>query len=707
MLSPEEFEEEYAGRLDAELPNRPISSLRDIQYLYGRLYTMATAGGGEFAAYLTPDEANDLEGEPESLIVLRVDIGEDGTATLPEAPVFVTSLNRSLVPKIAHCDFDASAGIDHSITHRTGQDKTPEEISDYLVERLTRWAVDEVVVETAAEHEDGWIIESLASLGDSEDISDRVREATLSQLDGSTTALTSVAVRLPGDNSYRYPGELDTEAVGELRTDVFQDAMRARKLSKFVDKNAATDSAGEAVDLISGQQAKTVGMAEDPLNFFLGKQMESFPALNPDEAWRSHPLGEDTAVTLINAQPFVDACSYRALNMRVYYLPYFYGRPTPEKGLELYNLLYSVYDESDLTPVEQAYQVMITGSSVHIPSDLELRFYIGAIRYQQAKRFDVFGDSLDGALHYPVELSNAHQSVLTGPVFSAEKSGRTPPLPTNSDWDLLSPGNQLGSIASGWYLTETFPWLGADEDPSSEDYRIQSLVNILSGTPIQVDELLSQYTDRLIEDEGDNHPSLTVASQFAQLTALADVGLLTAGSEEYEPLTVTSTYTPMTENGRAQADGGSSAVARREKLASFIDNTPAISEDPQRRSAFLLGALIGQVSSYQEAAENRATTLIDQYPIKGMTVGKFKRTLEEALDKNIVYARDNRMSGTMYAEVVEQLRGAVGKSGEDPGEWSIDTTDLRFYYSLGVSYGMNDYSPGKSDDESSADQTSS
>ena len=31
------------------------------------------------------------------------------------------------------------------------------------------------------------------------------------------------------------------------------------------------------------------------------------------------------------------------------------------------------------------------------------------------------------------------------------------------------------------------------------------------------------------------------------------------------------------------------------------------------------------------------------------------------------------------------------------GDWKLDTTDLRFYYSLGVAYGMNNWA--SSDDE--------
>jgi len=702
VLSPEEFKKQYEDTLAEELPNRPISTLRDLQFLYGRLYTLATAGGGEFSAYLTPDESRDIRNEPESLIALKIDLSKNGEAVLADDPIHVTKLSDELVPAVAHCDFDASRGIDHSITHRTGKDKPPEKIANYLVERLTRWATDDVVQETADGHKDGWIIEALATLGEDDALPERIEDAVNRELDGTTTALTTVFLRPPGagDGEYYYPGQLATDDAGDNRTDVFQVTMRARKLSKLVDKNAAENSTGSAVDLITGNPAQTVGMAEDPLNYFLGKQLESFPGLDPEQAWRSHPISEDGAVTLINAQTFVDACSYRAIGMRVYYLPYFFGRPTPEKAIKLYDILYSVYDEDDLTPVESAYQAYDGEPAFSVGDDLQLRFYVGAIRYQQAKRFDVFGDTMDGALMYPVELSQAHRSVVDSSVFTdTTTTPRTSPMPTHEKWDLLTNGGKLRSIATGWYLTQTFPQLAPDEDTSPDDYRIQALVGILSGEPLLVEELLRAYTTALVERGGDDHPSLRVASQFAQLTALANAGLLTTNDSRYNPLTEPTTYDTMTTDDTTT--DSTVASRRAAKLESFIDDTPAIRDDPRRRSTFLLGALIGQVSGYQESSENRATTLVDQYPIKGLTVGTFKRTLQEAIDKNVVYSRDNRMSGTMYAEVVDHLRNAVSESEQDPDDWEIDTTDLRFYYALGVTYGLNDYEPN----EESSDET--
>jgi len=107
--------------------------------------------------------------------------------------------------------------------------------------------------------------------------------------------------------------------------------MRQRKLSKLVTKNKAKDSSGDATDLVTGRPARTVGTSEDPQNYFLGKQLEKFPGLDIENAWRSHPISEDAAITVMNAETFVEACTYRTFGAKVYYLPYVFGRLTPKR----------------------------------------------------------------------------------------------------------------------------------------------------------------------------------------------------------------------------------------------------------------------------------------------------------------------------------------------------------------------------------------
>ncbi|KOX95381.1 type I-B CRISPR-associated protein Cas8b/Csh1 [Halorubrum tropicale] len=706
LPDPSTFEERYSDdeKLASELPDRPITSLRDLQYVYGRLYTLATTGGGEYAAYLTPEKSTDLFGEPESLLYLRIDLSGDEPRLDPGQPVGVERYGEEKVEAVAHSWFNAAAGFDHSVTHRTGKNKEPEKVAEYLHERLTAWAADDVIQEAAADHEDEWIVDALAVLGESEGLRERIEAAVDEQLDGKTTALTTVAVKLEPDGESLLPGEASS---------VFNEAMRARKRSKLVSKGEATDSIGEATDLVTGNRGPTVGTAEDPLNYFLGKQLEKFPGFDPDEAWRTHPVSEDVAVTLMNASTFVDACDYYTMGANVYYLPYFFGRLGPAGARDLYGLLYDLVQAGEMSPLESAYRSYQDTPRLQEVGE-RFRFYVAAVMEHQTKRFDVFGDSMDGTLFSPVELTRAHQRVLQSWLYDAEGDADHPDqglraaFPTPDNWDIFVPEESalLSTLATGWYFEQTFA-PADDDDASADDYRIRALVAVLSGEPLDVEPVLTEYVERLLEDEGEEFPSFRVSAQYAQLCALAEAGLLT-GRDAYEPVAeppqLTHDYSThdMQQDTPARADGGNVAAARETKLEQFLEQTPALAEDqPERRGSFLLGALVGQVTGYQQVSEGRSTTLIDQYPIKAVTESKLKRLASDVLDKNIVYSRENNMAGTMYSEVVDRLVTTLPQIDID-GDWELDTTDLRFYYSLGVAYGMNNWA--SSDDEQAGDQ---
>jgi len=203
----------------------------------------------------------------------------------------------------------------------------------------------------------------------------------------------------------------------------------------------------------------------------------------------------------------------------------------------------------------------------------------------QTKRFDVFGDSMDGTLFSPVELTRSHERVLRSWLYDAEGGADRPDprlrsaFPTPDNWDIFVPEESalLGTLATGWYFEQTFA-SSDDDDASADDYRIQALVAALSGEPLDAEAVLDEYVDRLLEDEGEDFPSFRVAAQYAQLCALADADLLT-GRDVYaavaEPLQLTDEQsTDMQQDTPARADGGNVAAARETKLEQFLEQTP-------------------------------------------------------------------------------------------------------------------------------------
>ncbi|WP_049903448.1 type I-B CRISPR-associated protein Cas8b/Csh1 [Halococcus agarilyticus] len=695
MLSPEEFRERYPEeKLAEELPDSPIGSLRDIQYLYGKLYTLATTGGGEYAPYLTPDAAGDLEDSGDSLIVVRADLSGDEPRLADRIdPVWVTSYSEDQVQDVAHCKYPAARGIDHSVTHQSGQNSDPEKLARYAKERLTKWATDDVVQEVAENHDEGWIIKELVELGEDEGALDEIEGTLTTALGGeSTTALLTVQVQLDEDEGYRWPGDLD----------VFMEAMRQRKLSKLVTKNKADDSSGNATDLVTGEPTRTVGTSEDPQNYFLGKQLEKFPGLDIEEAWRTHPISEDAAVTVMNADTFVEACTYRTFGAKVYCLPYFFGRPSIDDAYTLYSTLHAAAnaDESRTTPIENVYQRRTDWS---IDTN-RLRFYVSAVMPHQMSRYDVFGETLNGRIQYPAELARSHVDVLRTAAFRDDDRW-TAAFPTNEGWTLLDGEGLLGPIASGWYFAETLP-TGEDE-ASADDIRIEALVDVLSGTPIPVSMLLDGYVERIIEEDTDEQfPRFRVASQYAQLCALAgaEEEFLTADDQQ-RSIAEQPTYRIRTMESRenlAITDGGFEGD---QNLEEFIENTPALGHD-QRCGVFLLGALVGAVGSYQEWPLERSTTLVDQFPVKSITTNRIKKVAQDAIEKTLTYTREEKKRegkqypGTKFDYIVDRLRKTI--LNPDPDEWDLDKSDLRFYYALGVTYGMNDR-PLSDDDEAAAE----
>lgn len=695
MLSHSEFEEAYDDdELRAELPDSPIASLRDLQYLYGKLYTLATAGGGDYAPYLTPDAAGDLVDTDDSLVVVRVDLSgeEPRLAGDDQGPVRVTRYTDDLVSKVAHSKYPAARGIDHSVTHQAGRNSDPEKLARYANERLTKWAINEDVQDAADDHEQGWIVDTLAEFGEDEAVLDTIEDAVERALDGeSATALLTVQVKTDPDGEYRWPGEVD----------VFQAAMRARKLSKLVSKGQATESAGDAVDIVTGEAARTVGTSEDPLNYYLGKQLEKFPGLDVDEAWRTHPLSEDAAVTVMNAEPFVEACTYRTFGAKVYSLPYFFGTPTPEDARDLYQLLSLAIEEEDdsrVTSIERAYRQREDWSV----DENRLRFYVSAVMPHQMSRYDVFGETLNARLQYPYAVASAHAKTQQTAAFT-DGTDRSAAFPT-IDWPVFGSNTDvlLGEVTSGWYFGQTFPEGDDDTDASADDPRIEALVDVLSGTPIPVSLLLDAYVARILDeasnDDTDGFPSLRVSSQFAQLCALAsaDGNFLTADGEQ-APITKPPTYETRTmDEPGADAlitDGG---FVGEQKLEEFIEGTPALDND-QRCGVFLLGTLVGAVGNYQEWHEDRSTTLVDQFPVKSITTTRIKKVTQDAIEKTLTYTRQEKTRegrsypGTKFDYIVDRLRDRV--LNPDPDDWTLEKTDLRFYYALGVTYGMNDYSP--------------
>ncbi|WP_336339448.1 type I-B CRISPR-associated protein Cas8b/Csh1 [Haloarcula brevis] len=678
-MNTEALEDVADKTIESTIPRRPVASLRDIEVLYGALYTLGRGLTGPYGAYLTPDAAADQIGN-ETLVVVRVDLrGEK--ATLGDPPVRLEMFPEDLVSRVAHSKFSAAMGVDHSITHQSGQTNGPEKHSDHAFERLERWPTEDAVIEAASEHDDGWLIETLAELGEDDSVETKIREEVESLVSKEGQLLHTVAIafdddvltttaQFQPDEMWHYPGEIE----------VLQEAMAARKTGKFRAKNEAEDASGDGTCFVFDTDETVYGVVDDPMKHYLSKQMEKFPALNADQSWQTQGLGRDAAIRAQNADTFLDACAIPAPGTSAFYLPYPTGKIDADSARAVYELLSEQVEADDEeSPVGNKYRRLKKLDRLDT-----IRFSLIIVNKYQKDRWRVLAATPTASIHIIEEITQQHRTVQNSRWVEKKEI-----FPKREKFPLLSitePEPLSNVISSVAYLGETC--LGDDaDDPSSDDFRFRGTATIASGKQLRVEELLEEYVAKLVDrfdpDSQYPFPIATLAQQYVQLNALRACDLLTADDERLvtQPQHMSDQTSQTTANNR------------QEQFEQFIEDHPALS-DKTREGVFALGALVGRISRYQ-SREGKSMTAVKQYPIDNLTKHNIRRIATEVVDSNIVYS--DEYAGTMYGELMDTV--CDGLETAEPTDWELSTQDLRFHYAMGIAYGQNDSSTSETNNE--------
>ena len=666
--------------IESTIPQRPIASLRDIEVLYGALYTLGRGLTGPYGAYLTPDAAADQIGN-ETLVVVRVDLRGD-KATLGDPPVTLEMFPKNLVSRVAHSKFSAANGDDYSITHQSGQTNGPEKQGDHALERLTSWPNQEAIKEVASNHEDGWIIEKLVELGANNETEKKIREEVESLLSDEGQLLHTVAIafdnsgvgtttQFRSNETWHYPGEIE----------VLQEAMAARKTGKFrSNTQGADDASGHGTCFVFDTDETVYGVVGDPMKHYLSKQMEKFPALDADRSWQTQGLGRDAAIRAQNADTFLNACAIPAPGTSAFYLPYPTGEIDVDSARAVYELLSEQVEADDEeSPVGNKYRRLKKLDRLDT-----IRFSLIIINKYQKDRWRVLAATPTASIHIIEEITQQHRAVQNSRWVEEEEI-----FPKREKFPLVSitePEPLSNVVSSVAYLGETC--LGDDaDDPSSDDFRFRGTATIASGRQLRVQELLEEYVAKLVDrfdpDSQYPFPIATLAQQYVQLNALRACDLLTADDERLV------TQPPHMSDQTSQTK----AANRQEQFEQFVENHPALS-DKTREGVFALGALVGRISRYQ-SREGKSMTAVKQYPIDNLTKHNIRRIATEVVDSNIVYS--DEYAGTMYGELMDTV--CDGLETAEPTDWELSTQDLRFHYAMGIAYGQNDSSTSETNNE--------
>lgn len=674
-------------------------TVRDIQFLYGNLWTahqIEELGlDPEYAKYLTPSEAWELEDTPDSLVVVNIDV----TGENPQYEgVDILTYTADLADKVAHSHYYAARGRDFSITHKTGASTGVKTVGKYAVERFTKWPFDDGIPTVIETHDDGWIIEAIAELGEDENAMNQLKSDVVDALSGTKYRLVTIRVRgANDDDELSWPGEIP----------VLMDAMKARIHHNLANKNKATDSKGTGTCYVTGDDGAVYGCTEDPLFLFSTKQRDAFQNLDGGESWRTQPVSLDAALLIRKSGAVIERCRYTVSGARMYVFPYFVGEQNPDKLDALREVLVEQVawwrreangDADDGSPVPRIIERFVDNIPEAHRSDLH--FHLIALDRQESSLSQGMYTVLDTAGVHLFALADAHHDAIN----RVETSDWLPWFTTENSVALNPNVNHVDLVSSPWYFRETMPKPDANDDPRTTAAFFAANRHVLEGTPIPLSELCDAYAERLNDEwepgDGINGvPSFVAASQYVQLCALSESGLLVRSSTDQ---TTVEFCTQMSETatGDEPPNGDlSSTDLRKQHYDQFIQNHALLRDDYERRAAFTFGALVGLISQYQRYPLE-TNPLAGQYTSKVLTKHNFNERLSQVLDLLVVYSEnaDVDVRGTMYSEMTDRLNDDMQHA--DPEDWSISLNELRTHYAHGLVWGVN-INPGS---DSTADE---
>lgn len=709
-----------ADAIGEVLLDRPIASLYDIAYLYGKLHALNTAKeydvgiDDDYIERMTHESRTDYYDQEVGLFSVLVDLtgnepafgeaGElDGIPDSDTSPFVAESLDREKMLRVGFSrQGSRAAGYNMSIAHDITKSE-PEDYKRYIQMPFNKWAASDPVQEVADNHQDGWILKALEEIGESDELTSELETQVASAIEDSFgeqfNGVMSVRLKLPDTNGYVYPGEVD----------ILNEAMRHRWVEKRMRSySEANDASGNARGFITGDEAEVFGLTDSPLQRYEGKMAEKFPNLVVDESWRQRPLTAEAAFAVSSGVPLIENfVQILGSDTLAYYVPYV-PEPTPEQAVALYELAMEAADNS--------------GSIVSVIDDVAmdplnplrddlLIHYVAVYTPGNKRKFIEEESAIDPKRIR--NLQNAQTKILRSnlltpgdggsPLFPAPGYGRLTDDADGLGSKYLSPEAEAvtGGVLSGGYFQSTFREQGSEDndDHGTNDIRTEATSTALAaGGSIDPDWLLSQYVPRLNSeqqdgfDNGNEIPESVLTRQYVQMQALARVGIL-GGADTDDPRTKPISESDMTERNEFSD--------REDRLVQFISSHPSLNEDEERQAAFLFGALVGRVAAWQ-SRKGISRTVIRQHPIDAMTRRRFSAALSKVLEKNAVYSEDSESAGMLMNDrYITRLNDIIHR--RPPEDWSLSTDDLRMHYGLGLTYGKNDTSIDNYDDEEEAD----
>jgi len=724
--------------------NRQPGSIRDIQYLYGKLYSLGKRRSNtanvpsETRAILTPDSnrLDDIRNEPDSVVIIDLEMDRN-SQTISCRQLRVTSYDSELEGKLAYAEYPEGRAHDHSITHLCGSGAAISTAVSAAQSMFDRWPTEEGIKQLHDTHTDGWILSELARLGNDDDFLSQVASEIKSKLSGSQRRLVTVRIHTDGEETApKYPIDIG----------VFCDAIHNRAKKKLATKNNA-NAKGIGAGYVRGDSSATVfGTATDPLKLYTSKKRSWFDRFDEDRGVHTHPITLESAVTLTNSDALITACRRTDADGGLYYLPYFAGKQTPEKLRALYDILWSLFkqDASNATTdsvLRRVYDNLETTDDTVLS---QLRFWVlHIVSGTSATRKRALTNTPSTAIIDLYELATESKAAA-GAVYSSNFF--TLPHSSYEDGENYSK-RQLDPTADHLIAVDSIDYfLDTCHNPGLDDNGIMDTVApdlhraVTTGSEIAVSDLFEQYTIRLrsefrAQKESGDETNLrlreTAIRQYIQLQALTRSGYLTydvpvqakdnntgenntitelqkivnrgqstpSTTEMAEKKSQTGSNKNAAKQNMTTTDAATYAKKEAESYREFVDSHNLLSEHPQRRASFTLGALITTAAGAQYKEGIKPVT--DQFGPTTITKRNIKERVTQIINLVNKYASKDRKI-LRYDEMLSQL--ADDMQYTDPINWEISTDDIQFHVGLGMAYGAS-YRDYSDDDDDSNSET--
>lgn len=712
---------EDADEIKEALLDRPVGSLYDVAYQYGKLHALNTAKqydvpiDDKYVERMTQEWRTDYYEQEVGLFSVLIDL-TSGTPTLGEAgeldgrpdddtsPFVAEPLDRKKMLRVGFSrQENRTSGHARSLAHDKSVNVDVDGCAKPVKKLFTRWADYDPVTQTADDHDDGWIIELLRTVGENADIlatiDEQVDDAAREAFGKEVNAIFSVRLSTSETDGYAYPGEM--EVINEAMLNCWiEQGMRSY--------SEASNAAGEGQGFVTGEGSEVFGLSDSPLQRYKGKMAEKFPNLDVDMSWQQRPLTSEAAFAVSSGVSLLENFVQILGNAtRAYYVPSV-AEPTAEQAVTLYELAMDAADDSGT--VVEVIEDAVADPINPLEHELQIH-YVATYTPGNKRKFIQEEPCVDPSRIRSIQ--EAQTEVLrcglvapegdNPPLFPSPRYGR---LTESGDGDergskYLRPESRtvvISGVLTGGYFQSTFRHQSTDEerdDHGTTDIRAEATSTALApDSYIEPDWLLAQYVPRLISEQRDKFndgselPESLLTRQYVQMQALARAGVLDHQSSD-DPRT-----TPINTESMSDTPNFSD---RDDRLAQFINSHPALDENEERRAAFLLGALVGRVAA-QQTQMGLSRTVIRQHPIDAMTRRRFSSTLSKVLDKNATYSDEYERAGILMNDrYITRLSEIANR--HPPEDWSLSTDDLRMHYGFGLTYGKNDRSLDTEEDE--------